>query len=73
MTRRISAILGKDSGAGQGCTRHFSVPPLEYKNSTSYKKSTQLWIKHPGILRQEAYKPFLAVHESFYFFQDWFW
>ena len=38
MTRRISAILGKDSGAGQGCTRHFSVPPLEYKNSTSYKK-----------------------------------
>ena len=37
MTRRISAILGKDSGAGQGCTRHFSVPPLEYKNLTSYE------------------------------------
>ena len=38
MTRRVSAILGKYSPAGQGCTRHFSVPPLEYKNSTSYKK-----------------------------------
>ena len=34
MTRRISAILGKHSGAGQDCTRHFSVPPLEYKNLT---------------------------------------
>ncbi len=38
MTRRMSAILGEYSPAGQGCTRHFSVPPLEYKNSTSYKK-----------------------------------
>ena len=38
MTRRISAILGKHSGAGQDCTRHFSVPLLEYKNLTSYKK-----------------------------------
>ena len=38
MTRRISAILGKHSGAGQDCTRHFSVPPLQYKNLTSYKK-----------------------------------
>ena len=38
MTRRMSAILGEYCPAGQGCTRHFSVPPLEYKNSTSYKK-----------------------------------
>ena len=38
MTRRMSAILGEYSPAGQGCTRHFSVPPLEYKNLTSYKK-----------------------------------
>ena len=38
VTRRMSAILGEYSPAGQGCTRHFSVPPLEYKNLTSYKK-----------------------------------
>ena len=43
MTRRISAILGKHSGAGQDCTRHFSVPPLEYKNLTSYKKYRPEW------------------------------
>ena len=59
MTRRMSAILGEYSPAGQGCTRHFSVPPLEYKNSTSYKKYRPEFgfLKHPGILRQEAYFP----------------
>ena len=39
MTRRLSAILRKDSDAGQAFTPHFSVPSLEYQyqKSTSYK------------------------------------
>ena len=51
MTRRMSAILGEYSPAGQGCTRHFSVPPLEYKNSTSYKK----YRPNFGLNIQESY------------------
>ena len=51
MIRRISAILGKHSGAGQDCTRHFSVPPLEYKNLTSYKKYRPEF----GLNIQESY------------------
>ena len=51
MTRRMSAILGEYSRAGQGCTRHFSVPPLEYKNSTSYKK----YRPNFGLNIQESY------------------
>ena len=51
MTRRISAILGKHSGAGQDCTRHFSVPPLKYKNLTSYKKYRPEF----GLNIQESY------------------
>ena len=51
MTRRMSAILGEYSPAGQGCTRHFSVPPLEYKNLTSYKKYRPEF----GLNIQESY------------------
>ena len=51
VTRRMSAILGEYSPAGQGCTRHFSVPPLEYKNSTSYKK----YRPNFGLNIQESY------------------
>ena len=51
MTRRMSAILGEYSPAGQGCTRHFSVPPLEYKNLTSYKK----YRPNFGLNIQESY------------------
>ena len=51
MTRRMSAILGEYSPAGQGCTRHFSVPPLEYKNYTSYKK----YRPNFGLNIQESY------------------
>ena len=51
MTRRMSAILGEYSPAGQGCTRNFSVPPLEYKNSTSYKK----YRPNFGLNIQESY------------------
>jgi hypothetical protein len=47
----MSAILGEYSPAGQGCTRHFSVPPLEYKNSTSYKK----YRPNFGLNIQESY------------------
>ena len=59
MTRRMSAILGEYSPAGQGCTRHFSVPPLEYKNSTSYKK----YRPNFGLNIQESYgkRPILFV------------
>ena len=59
MTRRMSAILGEYSPAGQGCTRHFSVPPLEYKNSTSYKK----YRPNFGLNIQESYgkRPVAAV------------
>ena len=62
MTRRMSAILGEYSPAGQGCTRHFSVPPLEYKNSTSYKK----YRPNFGLNIQESYgkRPIL-------FFNPW--
>ena len=58
MTRRVSAILGKYSPAGQGCTRHFSVPPLEYKNSTSYKK----YRPNFGLNIQESYGKRPIVH-----------
>ena len=58
MTRRMSAILGEYSPAGQGCTRHFSVPPLEYKNSTSYKKYRPEF----GLNIQESYKR--PIHSS---------
>ena len=51
VTRRMSAILGEYSPAGQGCTRHFSVPPLEYKNYTSYKK----YRPNFGLNIQESY------------------
>ena len=51
MTRRMSAILGEYSPAGQGCTRHFSVPPLEYKNLTSYKQYRPEF----GLNIQESY------------------
>ena len=51
VTRRMSAILGEYSPAGQGCTRHFSVPPLEYKNLTSYKKYRPEF----GLNIQESY------------------
>ena len=59
MTRRMSAILGEYSPAGQGCTRHFSVPPLEYKNSTSYKK----YRPNFGLNIQESYgkRPILSL------------
>ena len=62
MTRRVSAILGKYSPAGQGCTRHFSVPPLEYKNSTSYKK----YRPNFGLNIQESYgkRPILVPSPS---------
>ena len=63
MTRRMSAILGEYSPAGQGCTRHFSVPPLEYKNSTSYKK----YRPNFGLNIQESYgkRPIkVALHFS---------
>ena len=63
MTRRISAILGKHSGAGQDCTRHFSVPPLEYKNYTSYKK----YRPNFGLNIQESYgkRPINLPHPHF--------
>ena len=62
MTRRMSAILGEYSPAGQGCTRHFSVPPLEYKNSTSYKK----YRPNFGLNIQESYgkRPILPEYPS---------
>ena len=62
MTRRMSAILGEYSPAGQGCTRHFSVPPLEYKNSTSYKK----YRPNFGLNIQESYgkRPMAALSDS---------
>ena len=59
MTRRMSAILGEYSPAGQGCTRHFSVPPLEYKNSTSYKK----YRPNFGLNIQESYGK-RPIHEA---------
>ena len=61
MTRRMSAILGEYSPAGQGCTRHFSVPPLEYKNYTSYKK----YRPNFGLNIQESYgkRPMTSVRE----------
>ena len=64
MTRRMSAILGEYSPAGQGCTRHFSVPPLEYKNSTSYKK----YRPNFGLNIQESYgkRPILLIEEERY-------
>ena len=63
MTRRMSAILGEYSRAGQGCTRHFSVPPLEYKNSTSYKK----YRPNFGLNIQESYgkRPIICHRSSF--------
>ena len=62
MTRRMSAILGEYSPAGQGCTRHFSVPPLEYKNSTSYKK----YRPNFGLNIQESYgkRPMLLLSRA---------
>ena len=60
MTRRVSAILGKYSFAGQGCTRHFSVPPLEYKNSTSYKKYRPDF----GLNIQESYGKRPILHKT---------
>ena len=62
MTRRMSAILGEYSPAGQGCTRHFSVPPLEYKNSTSYKK----YRPNFGLNIQESYgkRPMLILFDE---------
>ena len=64
MTRRMSAILGEYSPAGQGCTRHFSVPPLEYKNSTSYKK----YRPNFGLNIQESYgkRPMALVARAVY-------
>ena len=64
MTRRMSAILGEYSPAGQGCTRHFSVPPLEYKNSTSYKKYRPDF----GLNIQESYgkRPIWLLSLSLY-------
>ena len=62
MTRRMSAILGEYSPAGQGCTRHFSVPPLEYKNSTSYKNYRPDF----GLNIQESYgkRPMKPSHNT---------
>ena len=62
MTRRMSAILGEYSPAGQGCTRHFSVPPLEYKNYTSYKK----YRPNFGLNIQESYgkRPIVKDHSD---------
>ena len=61
VTRRMSAILGEYSPAGQGCTRHFSVPPLEYKNSTSYKK----YRPNFGLNIQESYgKRPISLHRQ---------
>ena len=64
MTRRMSAILGEYSPAGQGCTRHFSVPPLEYKNYTSYKK----YRPNFGLNIQESYgkRPIKGFEERHY-------
>ena len=64
MTRRMSAILGEYSPAGQGCTRHFSVPPLEYKNSTSYKK----YRPNFGLNIQESYGK-RPIDFSYFFLQ----
>ena len=63
MTRRMSAILGEYSPAGQGCTRHFSVPPLEYKNYTSYKK----YRPNFGLNIQESYgkRPIIWIRKKY--------
>ena len=68
MTRRMSAILGEYSPAGQGCTRHFSVPPLEYKNYTSYKK----YRPNFGLNIQESYgkRPIPACYSERVLFAD---